>query len=81
MPQMLASEPFSTLQGGVETGGESGDKTFSTTTPYRGVGGWWRWLATRWRWQMIVGRSQPFAAAAEFASGARTWGTSGKLTR
>ena len=39
MPQMLASEPFSTLRSGVESGGERGDKTFSTTTPYRVGGG------------------------------------------
>ena len=38
MPEMPTNEPFSTLQGGMENGGERGGKTFSTTTPI-GVGG------------------------------------------
>jgi hypothetical protein len=39
MPQTPANKALSTLQGAVETGGEGGDKTFSTTTPYRVGGG------------------------------------------
>jgi hypothetical protein len=39
MPELSTHRPFSTLQGGVETSGGRGDKTFSTTTPYRVGGG------------------------------------------
>lgn len=39
MPQMPENDAFSTLTGWVEKGGEGGDKTFSTTTPYRVGGG------------------------------------------
>lgn len=39
MHEVSENGPFSTLTGWVEKGGERGDKTFSTTTPYRVGGG------------------------------------------
>ena len=39
MRDVSTNKPFSTLTRWVEKGGERGDKTFSTTTPYRVGGG------------------------------------------